>query len=45
MILKKKKSLFEEKLAKNRSKPKETMESFKVTRSKFQQGKEIENFS
>ena len=41
MMLKKKKSYFEEELGKNRNKPKD----FKVTRSKLGQSKTIKNFS
>ena len=45
MILKKKKSYFEEELGKNRNKPKELWKTSKVTRSKLGQSKTIKNLS
>ena len=42
--LKKKKSYFEEELAKNTNKPKQPWD-FKVTRSKFRQSKQIKHLS
>ena len=44
MTLKKKKSYFEEELAKNTNKPKQPWD-FKVTRSKFRQSKQIKHLS